>query len=93
VAGREDLALVIGEEERAVCEGFPPKQVSKAISAIHPAVVVLVGKTAKERGTIAAALEGSPSEMLAADTLTEGGEKARSRIAAGSLVLAVKTWR
>jgi hypothetical protein len=31
--------------------------------------------------------------MLVAETLTEGGEKARSRIAAGSLVLAVKTWR
>jgi hypothetical protein len=93
VAGREDLALVIGEEERAVCEGFPPEQVAKAISAIHPAVVVLVGKTAKERGTVAAALEGSPSEMLAAETLAEGRAKSRSLITAGSLVLAVKIWR
>jgi UDP-N-acetylmuramyl pentapeptide synthase len=93
VAGRDQLALVIGEEAHAVCEGFPPDQVRKAILAIRPSVLVLVGKTAREMGTGIGGKDGIPRETVLAQTLAEGREKARSRITAGSLVLAVKTWR
>jgi len=93
VAGRDELALVIGEESRAVCEGFPPDQVAKAIAAIRPSVLVLVGKTAQEMGTAISGRDGIPRQPVLAETLAEGRAEARSRITAGSLVLAVKTWR
>ena len=93
VAGRDQLALVIGEEAHAVCEGFPPDQVRKAILAIRPLVLVLVGRAAREKDAILQGLHGFPAETVLAQTLAEGREKARSRITVGSLVLAVKTWR
>jgi UDP-N-acetylmuramyl pentapeptide synthase len=93
VAGRDQLALVIGEETHAVCEGFPPEQVGKAILAIRPAVLVLVGKTAREKDAILRGLRGFSGVTVLAETLDEGKAAARSRIAAGSVVLAVKTWR
>ncbi|MDD1654084.1 MAG: coenzyme F430 synthase, partial [Methanomicrobiales archaeon] len=93
VAGREELALVIGEEARAVCEGFAPVQVTKAIVAIRPSVLVLVGRTAREMGIPREGSGGIPTGVVRAETLEEGRRMARSRITAGSLVLAVKTWR
>jgi len=93
VSGREDLALVIGEEAHAVCEGFPPAEVRKAIAAIRPSVLVLVGKTARELGATREGTADFPGVTVMAETLDEGKAAARARITAGSLVLAVKTWR
>ena len=92
-AGREDLALVIGEEAHAVCEGFPPAEVRKAIAAIRPSVLVLVGKTARELGATREGTADFPVVTVLAETLDEGKAAARARITAGSVVLAVKTWR
>ena len=44
LAGRADLTIVIGEESRAVCEGFPEEDIRRAIAAIRPDRVVRVGE-------------------------------------------------
>ncbi|MDD1658318.1 MAG: coenzyme F430 synthase [Methanomicrobiales archaeon] len=93
VAGRDRLALVIGEEAHAVCEGFPPDQVRKAVRAIRPAVLVLVGRSVPEKEAILEGLDGFPGETVLAETMEEGRVAALSRIASGSVVLAVKSWR
>jgi hypothetical protein len=67
--------------------------VERAVAAIRPSLLVLVGKTAREMGTFPAGKPGFPGETMRAETLAEGRAMARSRITAGSLVLAVKTWR
>lgn len=40
----DDLTLVIGEEARAICEGFSAEDVERAISFIRPTAVVYVGE-------------------------------------------------
>jgi GTP cyclohydrolase III len=76
------LTLVIGEEARAVCEGFSQEEIERAVREIRPAAVVYVG----------AAWDTTP-EPHTALTLAEGLEIARTITPAGSIVLAVKTWR
>lgn len=83
------VTLVIGEEEHAVCEGFPPEEIRATIREIGPASVVLVGKTARaiqsglpeDQSGTAETLDGA---MSRAEELTPQG---------GSIVLAVKMWR
>ncbi len=91
--GRE-MTLVIGEEFRAVCEGFSPGDVTSAIEAANPATVVLVGsheyRDAVIAGLGAAAWHGLVRE---AATLDAGRTMARAENGEGPIVLAVKTWR
>lgn len=75
LAGNGTLTLVIGEEARAICEGFSPEDIARAVSAVGPKATVYVG------------------EGHEAATLDEGLTQARSITPAGSIVLAVKTWR
>jgi len=75
LAGNGALTLVIGEEARAICEGFSPEDIARAVSAVGPTATVYVG------------------EGHEAATLDEGLSQARSITPAGSIVLAVKTWR
>jgi len=75
LAGNGTLTLVIGEEARAICEGFSPEDIARAVSAVGPTATVYVG------------------EGHEAATLDEGLSQARSITPAGSIVLAVKTWR
>jgi coenzyme F430 synthetase len=82
LAGDGPVTLVIGEEARAVCEGFSVQAVREAVSAAHPSAVVYVGE---------AWLDGP--EAFTAATLAEGLEIARIITPAGAIVLAVKTWR
>ncbi len=44
LSGDGALTLVIGEEARAVCEGFSPEDIGQAVSAIRPAATVYVGE-------------------------------------------------
>ncbi len=73
LAGRSDLTLVIGEESRAVCEGFPEESIQAAIAAIRPDRVVRVGEngeTATLAGgeAIARSITGRGSILLAVKT-------------------------
>jgi hypothetical protein len=75
------LSLVVGEEHRAVCDGFPPGDVAAAIVAVDPGLAVIVGPP----GWAGAVLEAGTLEAGRAAALWAGG--------AGAIVLAVKTWR
>jgi hypothetical protein len=44
LSGNGSLTLVIGEEARAVCEGFSPEDVRRAVSAVGPTGIVYVGE-------------------------------------------------
>ena len=82
LAGNGALTLVIGEEARAVCEGFSLEDTRRAVSAVEPTGVVYVGEawcTAGEEHTAA--------------SLDEGMDLARRITPAGAIVLAVKMWR
>ncbi|MDT8356913.1 MAG: coenzyme F430 synthase [Methanomicrobiaceae archaeon] len=81
------LTLVIGEEARAICEGFPPEEIRRAIHAIRPERVVLVGTEAGD----AATEPGTDTHY--ADTLEEGHMLAREGMREGVILLAVKSWR
>ena len=83
------ITLVIGEEDRTVCEGFPPEAIAASIRKIHPDRLVLVG----ERGR-SVRPEGFGNRVAYADTL----EAARALVLrdthhTGAVVLAVKSWR
>jgi len=44
LAGNGALTLVIGEEARAICEGFSPEDIARAVSAVGPKATVYVGE-------------------------------------------------
>ena len=44
LSGNAPLTLVIGEEARAVCEGFCPEDIRRTVAAVGPAGVVYVGE-------------------------------------------------
>ncbi len=44
LSGGGDLTLVIGEEARAICEGFSPEEIARAVSAVGPTATVYVGE-------------------------------------------------
>lgn len=52
LSGGAPLTLVIGEEARAVCEGFSPEDIRRTVAAVNPAATVYVGE-----GYTAATLE------------------------------------
>ena len=80
--GNGALTLVIGEEARAVCEGFSPEDVQRAVSAVSPTEVIYVGEAWSAAG-----------EEHTAPSLEAGLDAARRITPAGTIVLAVKTWR
>ena len=83
------VTLVIGEEDRAVCEGFPAEEMAASIRRIHPDRLILVG----ERGR-AVRPGGFGKRIAYADTLEAArGLALRETPAGGAVVLAVKTWR
>jgi coenzyme F430 synthetase len=89
VSGGGWITLVIGEEDRTVCEGFPPEAIAASIRKIHPDRLILVG----DRGR-AVRPEGFGRRVLYADTLEAARALAlRDTPAGGAVVLAVKTWR
>jgi coenzyme F430 synthetase len=88
------LSLVVGEEYRAVCDGFPPGDMAAAVATVDPDLAVIVGPPALRE----AALEdlrrrGWSGPLLEAGTLDAGRAAALRAGGAGPVVLAVKTWR
>jgi hypothetical protein len=89
MAAGGSLTLVIGEEDRTVCEGFPPGDIAASIRKIHPDRLVLVG----ERGR-SVRPEGFGNRVAYADTLEAARALAeKDSHGTGAVVLAVKTWR
>lgn len=88
------LALVVGEEYRAVCDGFPAADVAAAVTAVNPELAVIVGPPSLRgaaRDRLAEA--GWSRSVLEAGTLEAGRAAALWAGGAGPVVLAVKTWR
>jgi hypothetical protein len=89
VSGGGWVTLVIGEEDRTVCEGFPPEEMAASIRKIHPDRLILVG----ERGRNVRP-GGFGKRVAYADTLEAArGLALRETPSGGAVVLAVKTWR
>ena len=65
LSGNAPLTLVIGEEARAICEGFPAEEVRRTVEAVAPAATVYVGE-----GHAAATLEEG---LAAAQSITPAG--------------------
>ncbi|MEN6341915.1 MAG: coenzyme F430 synthase [Methanospirillum sp.] len=88
------LSLVVGEEHRAVCDGFPPEDVAATVAAVDPGLAVIVGPPAL-RGAVLDGLasRGWPGQLLEAGTLDAGRAAALWAGGPGPVVLAVKTWR
>jgi UDP-N-acetylmuramyl pentapeptide synthase len=83
------ITLAIGEEDRTVCEGFPPGEIASSIRKIHPDRVILVGERGRE-----VVAEGFGRRIAYAGTLDAARDLAlRETPAGGAVVLAVKTWR
>jgi hypothetical protein len=83
------ITLVIGEEDRTVCEGFPPEAIAASIRKIHPDRLILVG----ERGR-SVSPGGFGKRVAYADTLEAARALAlRDAAGTGAVVLSVKTWR
>lgn len=81
--------LVIGEEEHAVCEGFPFDEIIRTIVKARPSRVVLVGNARTTLVTNAVRELKIPFSLE--ERFVEAKEKAREY--PGSIVLAVKMWR
>jgi hypothetical protein len=81
LTGNQAVTLVIGEEARAICEGFAAEEIARTIAYVRPGQVILVGH-----------MMGLPGYEQVA-TLDEGLKRARAVATGGSIVLAVKTWR
>jgi hypothetical protein len=89
VSGGGWITLVIGEEDRTVCEGFPPEDIASSIRRIHPDRLILVGNRGR-----AVRPEGFGRRVAYTDTLEAARALAlRETPAGGAVVLAVKTWR
>jgi hypothetical protein len=89
VSGGGWVTLVIGEEDRTVCEGFPTEEMAASITKIHPDRLILVG----ERGRNVRP-GGFGKRVAYADTLEAArGLALRETPSGGAVVLAVKTWR
>lgn len=93
VAGRNEITLVIGQQEGdgAVCEGFAFDQILAAVEAIRPSSLIWVGRFPEPGTPDHAAL--IPLAPVRAATFEEGYTLARQKTVQGSIVLAVKTWR
>lgn len=88
------LSLVVGEEHRAVCDGFPPGDVAEAVSAVDPGLAVIVGPPSLRGAALnGLASRGWSGAVLEAGTLDAGKAAALWAGGAGPVVLAVKTWR
>jgi hypothetical protein len=84
------LTLVIGKEEGAICEGFPPEEIASVIRTESPDHVILVGDYKPDevcQGRIGAGC------VMQARTLEEGKARAMQFSDGRIVVLAVKTWR
>jgi hypothetical protein len=94
VTEHEALVLVIGQAEHAVCEGFPPPEVGRAVDAVRPSALVLVGKDYSDPAGFSGYVRENPAvPVVHADTLQEAERLACTLTPGAGVVLSVKTWR
>jgi hypothetical protein len=93
LVGKGMLTLVIGMEGHAVCEGFPPEEVTRAVTSAKPDRVVLVPPTPDAYSTVESMLDGLGIPCITTGSLHDGREAALKTSGCGAVVLAVKTWR
>jgi len=94
ISGEDNLVLVIGQEARAVCEGFLPEEISRTIDTIRPCRVVIVGEQYRNEymaSSLTRYLEVNNITYTA--TLSEGKSFATAIPGKACIVLAVKSWR
>ncbi|HVP94071.1 MAG TPA: coenzyme F430 synthase [Methanoregulaceae archaeon] len=94
LSGKQDLILVTGQETGAICEGFPPHEIVRAIDAIHPAIVYIVG-TRKEYDMVRASADKNVNtrEIVHMPTFGDAKTAAVGLNGNSAIVLAVKSWR
>lgn len=88
------LVLVIGEEFRAVCEGFSAPEAATTILSLKPDAVVSVGSDeygASVRDLLQAA--GFDKSLSHRRTLPDGLSAAKALGSGGTIIATVKTWR
>jgi hypothetical protein len=88
ISGRDEVILVIGQDGRAVCEGFPDDEVMEVVRAVRPTRVILVGTGLSGDEP---AFSGIPAARVS--TLNEGRHEAHRVPGEENIVLAVKSWR
>jgi hypothetical protein len=96
LTGNTALVLVIGQAEHAVCEGFPPGEVGRAIDAVRPSALVLVGKDycdLERSGCSCYLRDNSTVPVRHVETLQEAETLACTLAPGTVVVLSVKTWR
>jgi UDP-N-acetylmuramyl pentapeptide synthase len=94
VSGQNDLVLVIGQEDHAVCEGFQPDEIVRTIETVRPCRVVIVGEQYRNE-YMASSLTGyaGTSSITHAASFSEGKSIALATTGTACVVLAVKSWR
>jgi hypothetical protein len=91
--GNIPYSLVIGQEERAVCENFPTPDIIAIIRAEKPEEVFLVaGDDRLDTDTIIRQCREDSIPVSMATTLKEGFHAARNH-SDHAIVVSVKTWR
>ena len=90
ISGTDEVTLVIGQEEGAVCEGFSPGEISSAVKEINPSLLILVGEQAR---SLAENPDHPACRIEYCHTLEEGRKRALFLTSRGTVVLAVKSWR
>ena len=94
VSGEDNLVLVIGQEDHAVCEGFQPEEIIRTIETARPCRVVIVGDQYRNE-YMASSLTGyaGTSSITHAGSFSEGKSVALAIPGTACVVLAVKSWR
>ena len=94
VSGQNDLVLVIGQEDHAVCEGFQPDEIVRTIETVRPCQGVIVGEQYRNEY-----MASSLTRYLETDKITYSGNFRDGKSVAlatpgeACVVLAVKSWR
>ncbi len=94
VSGEHNLVLVIGQEARAVCEGFQPEEIVRTIENVRPCRVVIVGEQYRNE-YMASSLTRylGPDTIIYTGSFREGKSAALENTGNACVVLAVKSWR
>ncbi|WP_319578163.1 coenzyme F430 synthase [uncultured Methanospirillum sp.] len=95
--GTEDqitpFTLIIGQENRAVCENFSDNEIIAAIRKGRPATAILVaGDDRMNVDAISGACQEQAVPITTVNSITEGMQVAREK-PASPIVVSVKTWR
>lgn len=94
ISGQDKLVLVIGQEDHAVCEGFPPEEVVRAIETTRPWNVIIVGEQYRNEYMASSLNRYRENNKIAyISSFNEGKATAIANAGTACVVLAVKSWR